>query len=138
MSHSLHLQVLWGLGQLIQIDSNPWSSAAPGPAIHLYATAEPSGASQGIPLASPLRSSICSIPRPSGPVPEQFQPRTVKPADGHEPGGRGAEDELEHLAGLAAHLDAPAVLVHGEHRGELEAAAEVGDPRGRADAGDGS
>jgi len=53
----------------------------------------------------------------------------------HEPGGGGAEHELEQLAPLAAHLQAPAVLVHRRHRAPFEAAAEVRDARLGTNAG---
>ncbi len=56
----------------------------------------------------------------------------------HEPRRGGTEHELEHLSPLAAHLQAPAVLVHREHGAQLEAATEVRDSRPRADAGHGS
>ncbi len=55
-----------------------------------------------------------------------------------EPRGRRAEHELQHLVPITAHLKAPPLLVHGEHRGGLEAPAEVGDASPVADAGDGS
>ncbi len=54
---------------------------------------------------------------------------------GHEPGCGRVQHELEHGACLVAHLQAPAVLVHRQHRAVFEAAAEVRDPRPRADAG---
>ncbi len=47
----------------------------------------------------------------------------------HEAGRRGVEHELEHLAGLALHLQPPSLLMHREHRASLEASAEVGDAR---------
>jgi hypothetical protein len=56
----------------------------------------------------------------------------------YESSRRRAEDELERLSTLAAHLQPPAVLAHGDHHPGFEAAAEVGDSRPRADAGDGS
>ena len=58
---------------------------------------------------------------------------------GDEPRGCGVEHELEHLARLSV---APAAAgrssSHRHHRRRLEAAAEVGDARGRADAGHGT
>ncbi len=47
----------------------------------------------------------------------------------HEAGGRRVEHELEHVAGLAAHLKPPSLFVHREHRASLEATAEVRDAR---------
>jgi hypothetical protein len=58
----------------------------------------------------------------------------MRAGGGHEPGGCGVENELEHLPGLVAHLQAPPILVHRQHGAMLEAAAEVRDPRWRADA----
>ena len=58
----------------------------------------------------------------------------MRTGGGHEPGGGGVEYELKHLPGLVAYLQAPAVVVDGEHGAVLEAAAEVCDPRPRADA----
>ena len=55
-----------------------------------------------------------------------------------EASSRRAEHELEHLAPLPAHLKAPPLLEHGQHRGGLEAPAEVGDASPVADAGEGS
>jgi hypothetical protein len=52
-------------------------------------------------------------------------------------GGR-VEHELEHLPSLALHLEAPAMLVNGDHRGGFETTAEMGDPRASAGAGNGS
>src|SRR5262249_14163517 len=69
---------------------------------------------------------------------EQFQPRPVGAARGDEPRRGRAEDELAHLAGRIADLEAPALFPHREHDPLLEAAAKVRDPRPRADAGDGS
>ena len=57
---------------------------------------------------------------------------------GDEPRRGGAEHELEHLPSLAAYLHPAALLVHGEHRAPLEAAAEVRDARLSTDAGNGS
>ncbi len=50
-------------------------------------------------------------------------------SDGHEPRGGGAEHELEQLPSLAAHLQAPALLVDREHRAQLEAPSEVREAR---------
>ena len=53
-----------------------------------------------------------------------------------EPGGRGAEHELDRLSPLAAHLQAPSFFMDGDDRTLLEAAAEVGDARAGAQARD--
>jgi hypothetical protein len=68
-------------------------------------------------------------------TPEQLQPGPVRASSGHEPSSGRAEHELEHLAPLAAHFQAPALLVHRQHDAALEAATEVSDPRVSADAG---
>ena len=65
---------------------------------------------------------------------KQFQSRSVGAPSSDEARGGGAEHELEHLACLAAHLQAPALLVHGEHGTGLNAAAEVRDAHPGADA----
>jgi hypothetical protein len=51
---------------------------------------------------------------------------------GDEPRRRGIEHELQHLSSLAAHLQPAPVLVHRQHNSPLEATAEVGDARLRA------
>ena len=43
-----------------------------------------------------------------------------------------------NVARLAAHVESPAFVVHGEHGARLEAAAEMRDSRSRADARNGS
>jgi hypothetical protein len=58
------------------------------------------------------------------------------PTRSGEPGGGGAEHELQHLPALAANLEAPSLLVNRQHRAPLEAAAEVGDPCRGTDPGD--
>jgi len=52
----------------------------------------------------------------------------------HEPRGRWAERELEHLPRLTPHLEAAPVIADGQHRGAFKATAEVRDPRPRAHA----
>jgi hypothetical protein len=69
------------------------------------------------------------------PVIEQLEPRPVDARGGYEPRRRGAEHELEQLAALRANLEPPALLVHGDHRALLEAAAEMRDARFRPDTG---
>ena len=56
-------------------------------------------------------------------------------ARSHESGGGRAEDELEHLAALAANLQPPALLEHRHDGSMLEAAAEVRHAGLRTDAG---
>src|SRR5207244_2891880 len=69
---------------------------------------------------------------------EQFQPRAVRARGVDEARGRGAEYELVNLARLAAHLQAAAFFVDGEHDALLEGAAEVRDARTRAHAREGT
>ena len=56
----------------------------------------------------------------------------------NEPRRRGAQNELEQLTSLGSHLEPPAIVVDRNHGAELEAAAEVRDPRGGAHARDGT
>jgi hypothetical protein len=67
---------------------------------------------------------------------EQLQPWPTRAPRGEEPGGGGAEHELQQLPALAAHLQAPTVVADGQHNRPFEATAEVGDPGRRTDAGD--
>jgi hypothetical protein len=66
---------------------------------------------------------------------EQLQPRPLRAGGRDEPRGGRTEHELVCLPSLAAHLDAAALLAHGDDRARLEAAAEMGDPHMRADFG---
>jgi hypothetical protein len=62
----------------------------------------------------------------------------VGEAGGDEPGGGGAERELERLAAARTHTQAPPALGHRDDSRELGVAAEVEDPRAGADAREGS
>jgi hypothetical protein len=53
---------------------------------------------------------------------------------GAESRGRRAQHELQHLPSRIAHLEAAALLMHGEHDRRLEGASEVRDPRPSTDA----
>ena len=85
-----------------------------------------------------------ALPRRQGPIALRQDPRAA-PAAGR---GRCPAAKNRAVAGLSTNSStsppsprtskAPALLVHGEHRGRLEAPAEVGDPRPVADAGEGS
>jgi hypothetical protein len=59
----------------------------------------------------------------------------MRTASGEEAGSSGAERELERLAPLAAHVQAPPFLMNRNDDGRLEAAAEVRDTRASSDAG---
>jgi len=65
---------------------------------------------------------------------EQFEARAVRPACRDEAGAGLAEHELVDLAVLAAHLQQPSVIAHGDDPRALEGPAEVGDPGVCADA----
>ena len=84
------------------------------------------------PSTSPTcrRREACVLRPGAEPAPcEQLQARAVGVAGGDEPRGRRAEHELEHLAALAAHLQAPCPRRARPAPSRLEAAAEVGDAR---------
>ena len=75
-------------------------------------------------------------PEPRPAARSAVQARTLGVTDRQEPRGRRAELELDRLPGLSADLQPPAVFSHRDHDSMLEAAAEVADPRGSANAGE--